>query len=61
MRPWRYICANCYNRLRFSIATANSVKKGSIPDDLETRTQERNMETKQITIFFIYFLNPNCL
>ena len=51
MRPFRCIYINCFNRLRFLLRSARC-KKCTFLENLQTTTQEGNMETRQRTSFF---------
>ena len=51
MRPFRCIYVNCFNRLRFLLRSARC-KKCTFLENLQTTTQEGNMETRQRTSFF---------
>ena len=61
MRTFRCIYVNCFNRLRFLAEVTTNCKKCTFLDILRTITQEGNMETRQMTPFFIYFFHSNCL
>ena len=51
---------NCFNRLTFPIEASTKLQK-FILDNLRTVNQEGNMETGQMTPFFIYFFHSNSL
>ena len=63
-RPFRCLHVNCFKfvDLDFLLRSIQKCKKCSFLDNFRTITQERIMETGQITLFyFIYFLPSNCL
>ena len=51
-RPFRCIYVNCLNRLRFLAEVSTKLQKMHFLDNLKTITQEDNMETRQMTLFF---------
>ena len=57
-----YIYVNCLNRLRILAEVSTKFQKmHSFVDNLRTITEERNMETRQVTPLFICFFSSNCL
>ena len=56
-RPFRCIYVNWFIRLRFLPQVSTKLQKLHFLDNLRTTTQERNMETRQMSTFF-YLLFP---
>ena len=56
-----YIYINCFNRLRYLAAVSTELqKKSTFLENLRTIILEGNMETRQVTPFFIYFFRLKC-
>ena len=51
-RPFRGMYVNCFNRFRFLAEVSTKLQKMHFLDNLKTITQEENMETRQMTLFF---------
>ena len=52
MRTFRCIYVNSFNRLRFLAEVSTKLQKSTFLDNLRIITQEGNMETRQMIIFF---------
>ena len=52
-RTFRCIYVNCFNKLRFLAEVSTKLQKCTFLDNLRTITQEVNMETRQMTPFFL--------
>ena len=55
MRTFKCIYLNCFSRLRFLAEVRTKLQKINFKDNLRAMTQKENVETRQMTPFFIYF------
>ena len=61
MRTLKCIYVNSFNRPGFLTQVIRKMQKMHFFHNLRTINQERNMETRQMTPFFIYFFRSQCL
>ena len=52
LRTFRFTYVNCFNRLRFLAEVSTKVQKIYFFGQIKVRTQEGNIETRQMTQFF---------